>query len=135
MSNIDYLMMDILMTKDYRSKRLNPEITGLITTINNNFLDSQFDLSAAMKNTGYSLSHLRKLFRSFTGISPIEFLNQRRIEYAKKRMQDQEELSLKRIAHESGFSDPNYFSRIFKKIEHITPSQYQEYIKKSKTKR
>ncbi len=38
-------------------------------------------------------------------------------------------LSIKEICTESGYSDPNYFSRIFKKYEGVTPSEFRERLR------
>ena len=41
-------------------------------------------------------------------------------------MLSQEECSMKEICAEVGYSDPNYFSRIFKKNTGLTPTEYRE---------
>ena len=48
-----------------------------------------------------------------------------RIAHAKELLRDPA-LSIKEICILSGYSDPNYFSRIFKKQEGVTPSEYRD---------
>ena len=43
--------------------------------------------------------------------------------------QNNEMPSIKEICAESGYSDPNYFSRIFKKYEGVTPSEFRERLR------
>jgi|GEM_PF-6635919 two-component system, response regulator YesN len=43
-----------------------------------------------------------------------------------KELLEDASLSIKEICTMSGYSDPNYFSRIFKKIENVTPSEFRE---------
>lgn len=47
------------------------------------------------------------------------------MEHAKNLLREKEK-SIKQICVESGYSDPNYFSRIFKKTVGVTPSEYRE---------
>lgn len=57
----------------------------------------------------------------------IEQLTAVRIENAKKLLK-RGEYSIKEICYLSGYSDPNYFSRLFKKHEGISPSVYLKEI-------
>ncbi len=68
-------------------------------------------------------NHLCKIFRSELNISPLEYLNQKRLEYAGKLLQSSS-MTIAEIAFESGFASPNYFSRIFKKKNGVTPSAF-----------
>jgi AraC-like DNA-binding protein len=66
-------------------------------------------------------------YRSFKkeyGISPLEYIISEKIKLAKSLLSDPKN-SLKQVAYECGFHDVNYFVRLFKKVESITPHQYQ----------
>ena len=69
--------------------------------------------------------YFSKLFKEETGENFIEYLTNRRIEKAKMLLQNSE-VSIKKICADTGYSDPNYFSRIFKKQVGITPTEYRE---------
>lgn len=69
--------------------------------------------------------YLSKLFKEAEGINYIEYVTKLRIEYAKQKLGNSGK-SIKEICHESGYSDPNYFSRIFKKWTGVTPTEYRE---------
>lgn len=65
-------------------------------------------------------------YRTFTkefGIPPNQLVLQERIRQAKLLMAS-ESMSIKEVCYASGFSDPNYFSRAFKRMEGITPGEY-----------
>lgn len=64
-------------------------------------------------------------FSKETGQTAIEYLTQLRIEQAKQLLQETV-LSMAEIAWASGFQDPNYFSRIFKKQTGDTPRTYRK---------
>lgn len=44
-------------------------------------------------------------------------------------MLKQQQLSIKEICFKVGYNDPNYFSRVFKKVEKISPKEYKDNIK------
>lgn len=69
--------------------------------------------------------YFSKLFKEESGENFIEYLTRVRISHAKELLKDPL-LSIKEICVRSGYSDPNYFSRIFKKQEDVTPSEYRE---------
>ncbi len=65
------------------------------------------------------------LFKKTTGKTVFSYILDQRIETA-KRLITLGELSLKTIAGEMGFADYNYFSRTFKRITGLTPSEYRQ---------
>lgn len=69
--------------------------------------------------------YFSKLFKEETGENFIEYLTNIRIEKAKKLLQNKD-ISIKNICADTGYSDPNYFSRIFKKQVGLTPTEYRE---------
>ncbi len=80
------------------------------------------DVSRVVNINPYYFS---KRFKEETGVNFIDYLTNIRINKAKELLEDPR-LSIKEICNLSGYSDPNYFSRIFKKIENLTPSEYRE---------
>ena len=67
----------------------------------------------------------RKIY-AITGRSTLSFVMQIRLERAKRLMMESPELSIGDIAVKCGFTDSAYFSRVFKKIFKLTPSQYRK---------
>lgn len=71
-----------------------------------------------------SVSHLQHTFKDQTGMSLIDYINKTRIENSKKLLcETQFHISV--IAEKVGIADYNYFSRVFRKYEGITPTQYR----------
>ncbi|KMY52430.1 AraC family transcriptional regulator [Peribacillus loiseleuriae] len=68
-------------------------------------------------------SHLSRKFKAETKVSIIDYINQKRVEEAKLHLQ-RGNVSITEIAFMVGFNDLNYFSRVFKKMTSLTPSQY-----------
>ncbi len=71
--------------------------------------------------------YFSKLFKEETGENFIEYLTRIRIEQAKQLLLNRD-LSIKNVCSSTGYSDPNYFSRIFKKLVGVTPSEYRDGI-------
>lgn len=107
----------ILMNKIDKFIRAN-----LVNYINTRTLSEQFGLVP---------SYLSKLFKDYKGISPSDYLLKLRIEKAKELISSQPDFLTKDIAESIGFSDPLYFSKIFKKHTGMTPSEYKSTAKGS----
>jgi len=65
-----------------------------------------------------------KWFRQQFGTSPLEYITAERIKLAKKLLTDTNH-TVSEVSHECGFTDVNYFIRVFRKSEGITPGAYQ----------
>lgn len=64
------------------------------------------------------------LFKRETGVTFIDYLNKFRVDTAKKMLKDTR-FNINEIAEKCGYQDSRYFSRTFKKIIGITPSEYR----------
>lgn len=73
-------------------------------------------------------SQLQKLFRTRTGFSAIEFFSRMKIDLAKQMIRENH-YNFTQIADSLGFSSIHYFSRQFKKMTGMTPSEYASSIK------
>jgi AraC family transcriptional activator of pobA len=94
--------------------------TFVETEFRNNI--STTDLAKKMNVTADSLN---KTVKKFAGISPKEFIL-RRILLEAKRNLFYDNIPVKELAYSLGFSDPNYFSRLFRKKEKLSVSEYIE---------
>lgn len=81
-------------------------------------------LEKMAKEVGISPYYLSKLFKESEGVTYIDYVIALRMDYAKKQLSHSSK-SIKEICHESGYSDPNYFSRIFKKWTGQTPTEFR----------
>lgn len=129
---LDHLVFEAIVSCGIIVNPINPAIYHSIDEINKNYKKSDFDLDLLIKKSGYSASHFRKLFKNVTGSSPLSFLHLLRIDCAKSLMRRSgHEMSLADIANQSGFDDPYYFSRLFKKYEKKSPSEYLSSLERS----
>lgn len=130
--NIDLSAESILL---YTFSRLstdttkgNPLISKIIEFSERNFKETDFSVSAVAANLGYNVKYISHIFKEKTGVTYSEYLRDLRIKYAISLF-DYGLDSIKNVAALSGFSDPLYFSTVFKKCVGVTP---KEYIKSKK---
>jgi len=69
--------------------------------------------------------YLSRIFKQSFGCTLMEYLTRVRVEKAKDMLKDPK-YNVMQVAEESGFEDPGHFSRVFKKVEGISPSRFKQ---------
>lgn len=109
-------------------KMLDAAKTGLWAQIDyyieRNFLSS-FSLEDMARDLGVSVSSICKTVKKHTGNTVHQLLTSKRIKKAKTLLKDST-LNVNEISFLVGIPDYNYFSKLFKKVEGITPSEYRK---------
>lgn len=101
-------------------------LLSVLSYINENY-HRQITLSELAKKAGYSKSRFSHIFSEMTGTTPIKYQNDIRLKNSCE-MLSSNIYPISEIAISCGFSDPLYYSKIFKKKYGITPSQYRKSI-------
>ncbi len=96
---------------------------GFKIFVENNLTDHPTitDIAAELALNTNSLYHIVKYY---SGLSPKEFITNRLILEARRRLYYAESTSIKELAYELGFNDPEYFSRLFKKVTGKTIGEF-----------
>ena len=110
------------------SQSTNPLFLKIMQLILEN-ISNKIELKTIAKQIGMSTSSLYRLFKTELGISPVEFIMLEKIKLAKHFLTDKN-IYIKNVSYEAGFGDSNYFIRLFKHYEGITPKQYQQLLHK-----
>ncbi|WP_353936028.1 helix-turn-helix domain-containing protein [uncultured Acinetobacter sp.] len=71
----------------------------------------------------FSERNLKRRFQLATQISPIQYLQQVRVDKAKKLLLITD-MNIQQIAYEVGYENVSFFIRIFKKVTACTPTQW-----------
>lgn len=88
-------------------------------------LHETLDLKTLSNELFLSESYLNQLFKKSTGYAPITFFLQLKMYHISKMLQISD-VHINEIARDFGYSDPYYFSRIFKKIIGVSPKKFRE---------
>ncbi|MDA3850584.1 MAG: response regulator [Spirochaetaceae bacterium] len=89
------------------------------------FYDQQLQLSGVAEECSVSGSYLSRLFSEHMDITFIDYVNRYRVNQAVSLLKEKN-ISIKEAAYEVGYQDPNYFSRIFRKIMGFSPSDLEK---------
>lgn len=74
-----------------------------------------------------SASQCRRLLLQWTGLSPMAFVRRARVDRARRLLADPHtRLSIKQIAYRCGFRDPYHFSRVFRRVDGLSPTQFRQ---------
>ena len=87
-------------------------------------LDQPLQVATLAQRASVSPSHYFALFRRQTGSAPIGYFIRLRMQRARDLL-DVTAASVKEIAATLGYNDPFYFSRVFKSVNQIAPSEYR----------
>ena len=107
-----------------REREYENVVSRVKNYINENYAQD-ISLDDVSRMVDISPYYFSKLFKQEVGENFIEYLTRTRIRNA-RRLLDDPRHSIKEVCMMCGYGDPNYFSRIFKKYEGMTPSEYRE---------
>ena len=126
--NIDLSAESILLYSFSRfsalTKKGNPLVNKIIELSEENFKSNEFSINSIAEELGYNSKYISHIFKEKTGVTYSEYLRDLRIKYAISLF-DHGLDSVKNVAVLSGFSDPLYFSTVFKKCIGVTPKEYK----------
>ena len=98
-------------------------IDNLMDYINTHYTDKDISLQKLARLFFYTERHISFLFQKNTGEPFRNYLLKLRMAHAKSLI-DNGEQSVSKIARDSGFKDPLYFSKVFAKFYGISPKLY-----------
>jgi len=123
------LLIRIIQTQTVKSiddntfSNHNNAISQVIEYIRKN-LKEDINLKHLSDKACMSTTSFYRFFKRELGMSPIEFVLSEKIKHAKKLLNNPS-IQINEVCYLSGFEDANYFIRLFKKYEGVTPKQYQ----------
>lgn len=121
---------EYLVKKDFSfedSKKLEKRKVLLYKTVERYIsenLEEEIDLEKVAAQFNLSSFYFSRTFKDIVGYNFSDYVNIIRIKKSKELLKN-DSISIKEICYKVGYSDPNYFSKVFKKYEGITPSEYK----------
>ena len=116
-------------TASYAAENLHGGLPGYklnkVTDFINDKLDQDLSLAELASVAGLSRFHFARAFRRSTGMTPLQYLMQRRVERAKELLKNRE-LPLVEISLLAGFKNQSHFTTLFRKFTSLTPKAWRE---------
>ena len=110
-----------------REETLHSEVVEDIESeIIRSYNDCNFELDKYLHSLPFSYDYLRKLFRKEIGITPHQYLRDKRLQTAAETLSlDCGKSNIHEVARMCGFREALYFSRMFRKKYGVSPRAYQ----------
>jgi AraC-like DNA-binding protein len=124
---LNYLLASFTHLNQFREIRKADENDPLSQSINFMLenLTKKITLKDLSEAVGLSASYYSARFQSRTGHAPIDYFIQLKIQRACRSL-DNSAGQIAEIANELGFEDQFYFSRVFRKVMGMSPSEYRK---------
>lgn len=88
-------------------------------------LDKPLPVEELARISGLSRAHFSRAFAASEGMPPAEFVLQKRLQRAVKLLTKTADLPVKEVAILSGFEDPNYFAKVFRRVFGASPTEFR----------
>ncbi len=105
--------------------RQNSLASGVRNYLIENISNHSLNMAAVSGHFGYNPDHIRRVFKEEYGISPMDYLWERRQERAEELLRNMPQYSVEEIGALCGFADRFYFSRFFKKHKGVSPKNFR----------
>jgi len=109
-----------MWTKDERMKRVQEHIHSHIS--------DSIDVEQLADVACVTKPYFIKLFKREFGFTPVQYINRKKIERAQLLLFTTDK-TVKEVAYTLGFSDQNYFIRLFRKLTDTTPQEYRRRLR------
>ncbi len=115
---------EAIKSENAKYKKISPIFSDITALILENLSKPDFAVPEISSCFGISEVHLRRIFKAATGTFPMCYINYLRLEKA-KTMLAESSMKVSEIAEAVGFSDPYYFSRLFKTKTGVSPASFR----------
>lgn len=112
------------ITEPKESEKM-PDVSVAVQYISEHYHET-VELSKLAELAGLSEGHFCRVFKQYTHMRPVEYVTNLRIERAKDLLLQEPRINVTRIAHQTGFISPSYFSKTFKSKTGMTPEAYRK---------
>lgn len=96
-----------------------------IKLIEESYADPEFSIEKGSEKLGLSRVHLYRKVKELSGVTPTDFLRNYRLKKAAALLRLKTH-NVNEVAYATGFTSPSYFSKCFKSVYNITPTEYLE---------
>lgn len=123
--SILHLMEDIISAGGKQPDSVNHKVSSCRQLINSNLANPNLNVQYLAGRLGCNADYLSHLFMENAGVPLTEFINTRRIQVAINLL-NSENMNISEVAYACGYSDPGYFSRMFRKLTGKSPAEFRK---------
>lgn len=130
--NIINLLFELFFQYMYAlsgSPQSNSYVEYIRNAIISNISDPHFSLNTVTNELHLNPNYARDLFTKNVGCTPLQYLTEKRLEYAKQLLASRSlsNFTIHEISYMCGYSDPYYFSRVFRKYVGVSPKEWKKH--------
>ncbi|MEH6307666.1 two-component regulator propeller domain-containing protein [Olivibacter sp. CPCC 100613] len=103
----------------------------VVAYIHENMGNSQLSVESVSAHLFISRASLYNRLLEFTGMTPVEFIRTAKLERAAYLL-EKSDMNVAEVAYETGFANPNYFTKVFKAKYQLTPSEFMQSVSKNR---
>ncbi|MGY6647850.1 helix-turn-helix domain-containing protein [Wenyingzhuangia sp. IMCC45574] len=128
---VNYLLVLILELIDSEEIPLNETLTDSSRSVKifldelENNLQKNWTVEEMAKSAGVGLTRFTYHCKQITNLTPMKYLNIRRLELSKELLIKEPTTNITEIAYSCGFTSSQYFATLFKKYEKCTPNEFK----------
>lgn len=115
----------ILSKSVEKESKLHHKVSLCKGIILSQIADPKLNIKSLAKKVGTSSDYLGRLFQKEAGCSLNYYIQQQRILMARELL-SKSDLDIKQVCRQTGFVDPSYFTKVFKKLVQISPKEYRK---------
>ncbi|MBI9014351.1 MAG: response regulator [Clostridiales bacterium] len=123
----NWCIRKISSISDKIQNKKNSHVSNVIIKARS-FIDENYakdiGLNDVSKEVSISPQYFSTIFKEEMGLNFVEYLRNKRVEVAKELLRSKE-YTVKEICYQIGYNDPNYFSRLFKKLVGVSPTEFK----------
>ncbi len=117
----------LLLNEDQQRSHHDEEIIKVQEWLGRNY-QTEFLISNVAEKFRLSVRSLNRRFKLATNASPLQYLQELRINHAKALLK-QSNLTVLEVADLVGYHDASYFTSLFKKLNAVTPNEYRSLVR------
>ena len=116
------MLAECSFSQDYHTIRQKDLIRDSLAYLEQHIFDKDINISQMIACSNVSETYFRQLFRSIYGVSPKQYIQDRRLAHAYTILENDDHTNIHDVAAIVGYEDALYFSRVFKRKYGISPS-------------